>query len=376
MPDKHKINAYLADSLEKRSAEGLLRKLPNQSNLLDFCSNDYLGLSRHPGLLTAGNDMLSSGATGSRLISGNSDLAEQTERAIARHHSAEAALIFNSGYMANAGLFSSIADKHTVFIYDELIHASIIDGMRLSFGKRIKFRHNDISDLENKLRSANAEKIIVIIESVYSMDGDMAPIAEIGVLCKLYTAVLIVDEAHSTGLFGKHGEGLVAEKNAEELVWARIHTFGKALGLHGAAVVGSELLRRYLINFARSFIYTTALPPHLYMQLQEAYALIKDGTEREKLFANIQYYTERVHSLPISGITFTLNNTPIQSIIISGNEKAVSFSNYLVKNGFYVKAILSPTVAAGTERVRICLHSFNTTEQIDKLVSAIYMFFK
>jgi 8-amino-7-oxononanoate synthase len=372
----NKIDLQLKDALEKRRSERLLRELPKQNNLFDFCSNDYLGLSKHPNLLPGKFNETSAGATGSRLISGNSILAEQTEKIIADFHHAEAALIFNNGYMANLGLLSSIADRNTLFIHDEFIHASCIDGMRLSLAKRLKFNHNNISDLEQKLEANSSEKIIVIVESVYSMDGDMAPLKEISELCKKYNAVLIVDEAHATGLFGIKGEGLVSEMKLESLVWARVHTFGKAMGLHGAAVVGSHSLRNYLVNFARSFIYTTAMPPHLYNQIQEAYLLISNPVAREKLFANIQYYKEKIRSLNISEVSFQLNNTPIQSIIIPGNDNVISFSHHLSENGFYVKAILSPTVAAGSERVRICLHSFNTSEQIDKLISTIKNYYQ
>ena len=372
MLKKLNINSYLHDSIEKRKKEKCLRKLLPKQDLIDFCSNDYLGLSKQ--LCKIGEYDL--GATGSRLISGNSALAEQTELEIAEFHRAEAALIFNCGYMANVGLISCIADKHTVILYDELIHASIIDGMRLSLAKRVKFKHNDTVDLVKKLNQINADKIIVIVESVYSMNGDLAPLKQIVEICSKYHAALIVDEAHATGLYGENGEGLVSELGIENLVWARVHTFGKALGLHGAVVVCSNLLKEYLINFSRTFIYTTALPPHLYPQIQQAYYLIKDKTQRQNLFVNIKYYTEHISKLNIPSVSFITNDSPIQSIIIPGNENVIEFGNYLQENGFFVKPILSPTVPIGTERVRICLHSFNTIEQINQLIESINNYLK
>ncbi len=216
---------------------------------------------------------LPSGATGSRSITGNSQLAEETEQLIANFHGREAALIFNTGYMANVGLFSCIAGKGDTFISDEYIHASMIDGMRLSYANRLRFKHNDIADLEKKLKIATGNKIVAV-ESIYSMDGDEAPLKEIVAACKKHDALLIVDEAHATGVYGDKGDGLVCKYGLQNDVYAVVHTFGKALGLHGAVVTGSKVLRNFLLNQARSFIFTTALPPHNYLLVQKAYGLL------------------------------------------------------------------------------------------------------
>ena len=376
MSARNKVDEYILESLEARSREHLLRKLPPANSLIDFCSNDYLGFSMHPALTKFNALNMPAGATGSRLISGNTDAAMESEQYIAGIHGAEASLIFNSGYMANLGLLSGVGDRHTVFIADELVHASLIDGMRLSLAKRVRFLHNDIHDLESKLASATEEKKFVVIESVYSMDGDLAPLTEIVALCEQYDAKLIVDEAHATGVFGRRGEGIVNMLELEKKVWARIHTFGKALGLHGAAVVGSKLLRDYLVNFARPFIYTTALPPHLYHQVREAYVLVSDTKERERLFENISIFKHGAEKASPAAISFKTNNSPIQSVIVPGNENTLAFSKHLADHGFYVKAILSPTVSKGSERVRICIHSFNTADQIDQLVSVIKNYFE
>ena len=364
------FDSLLHHRLKEREARGLLRSLVYAGDKIDFSSNDYLGFSQLPELKYFDSNNLPAGATGSRLITGNSLFTEETEKIIARFHRAEAALIFNTGYMANTGLISSVTTRQDTIIADEFIHASIIDGMRLSLAAHFKFRHNDLEDLEKKLQSAKGNKF-VIVESVYSMDGDEAPLKEIAAICKKHNALLIVDEAHANGLFGENGEGLVVKNNLQSEVFACIYTFGKAVGLHGAAVTGSQTLRDFLINHARSFIYTTALPPHFYMQIQKAYSLLPTAN-RSNLFQLIDYFKSRSNAL--KKYKFIKSNSAIQGIIIAGNLKAKALSEYLFNKGFFVKAILSPTVPEGTERLRICLHSFNTKEEIDQLLLEINNF--
>ncbi len=254
----NQVEQHLRQKLAERANSGNLRQLSLNSAPVDFYSNDYLGIAtlglQHDATGTSGVKV-KSGSTGARLLSGNSAEAEALEKTIAAFHRAESALLFNSGYDANTGLIASITGRHTTILYDELCHASILDGIRLSqSSKRYKFRHNNIEDLASKLKKFQSGTIIVIVESVYSMDGDTAPLREAALLCEAYNAQLIVDEAHATGVFGARGEGLVSALGLEDRVFARVHTFGKALGCHGAAVVGSDLLKQYLINFARSFI--------------------------------------------------------------------------------------------------------------------------
>ena len=262
------FHSFLHEKLEERKAKGLLRTLVYTEDKIDFSSNDYFGFSKSQ-KYNITEPKIGFGGTGSRSITGNSPEAEVAERIIAKFHRQEAALIFNSGYMANVGLFSSIAAKGDTFVSDEYIHASIIDGMRLSHASRLKFKHNNIEDLEKKLQIASGRKFVAI-ESIYSMDGDEAPLEAIADLCIKYDALLMVDEAHATGVFGNNGEGLVCKYNLENKVLCCIYTFGKGIGLHGATIAGSQLLRSYLINNARSFIFTTALPPHTYLQIQKA----------------------------------------------------------------------------------------------------------
>lgn len=368
------INEKLQEILDKRKEESLYRYLQVNEGLVDFCSNDYLSFARSKRIkqevkyYSAETDYLS-GATGSRSISGNTAYAEELEKFIAEFHHAEAGLLFNSGYDANLGLFSCIAKKEDTLICDELIHASIIDGCRLSYANRFRFVHNDVNDLEKKLQHAKGN-IFVAVESVYSMDGDIAPLKEITSLCEQYHANLIVDEAHGTGVFGKKGRGLVNQFGLEKKVFARVHTFGKAIGCHGAMVIGSDVLRNYLINFARSFIFTTALPFHSLVTIRSAYEqLMDDGFNNTYLHELIRYFKDGFENL---GDSFLIEgDSPIQSLVIPGNERARRVSRHLQEKGFDVRAILSPSVPAGKERLRISLHLHNTKEQVDQLKQSL-----
>ena len=360
------FDAYLKAQLDDKKDKGLLRQLIAVDNKIDFCSNDYLGLASNKHC-TGDFSRLKIGSTGSRLITGNSKLAEETEALIAQFHKAEAALIFPSGYTANVGLFSCIVGSGDTIISDEYIHASIIDGIRLNKANRTWFKHNDLDDLETKLKLAN-NKTIVVIESIYSMDGDEAPLSKIADLCEKYGALLIVDEAHATGIYGENGEGLVCQYGLENRVYARIHTFGKALGFHGAAIVGSAILRQYLINYSRAFIYTTGVPPQYYSQIQHIYAYLPRGNKTQ-LFELINYFRTHIKSIKNSQIIDSFS--PIQAVIIGDNFKTKFLENQLLNKGYFVKAILSPTVAVGTERLRISIHSFNTKVEIDGLIKGI-----
>ena len=371
----------LADRLANYEQHGLLRQLRTASGLVDFCSNDYLGFARSPALREAirqaETESLQTGATGSRLLAGNTHLAEETEQKLAGFYQTEAALIFNSGYDANLGLLACLPKAGDVLLTDELIHASMIDGARLSYATRQRFRHNDLNDLETKLKQAtesiNNGQIFVAVESVYSMDGDMAPLLQLADLCDQCNAALLVDEAHATGLYGPNGEGLVVALGLQERVLARIHTFGKSLGVHGAAIVGPTVLRDYLINFARPFIYTTALPPHSLLAIDCAHEHLNTGMEgRAQLQRHLTYFKQQVaERLP--GSVWADSESPIQCLLVPGNEQARQIANRVQQTGFDVRAILSPTVPIGQERLRLCLHSFNTNEEIDLLLYTLLL---
>jgi len=364
------IERHLFNVLEERKQQSLFRSLRTSNKLIDFCSNDYLGFSQIIKQNSENYDF-PSGATGSRLLAGNTQFIEDLEQEIADFHGAEVGLIFNSGYDANVGLLSCISQKNDVVITDELIHASMIDGARLSYATRYKFKHNDVEDLERKLQlvSINPKstidnpKLFIVIESVYSMDGDLANLEAIVHLSEKYGANLIVDEAHATGIFGKNGRGLVCELGLEDKVFARVVTFGKALGCHGAIILGSKNLRDYLINFARSFIYTTAAPVHTHESVRQAYQLLKSPDfSNEKLHSRIQFFKKKARQ--ITDIELIDSQSAIQCIIIVGNENCREVAIRLQNKGLDIRPIVSPTVPKGKERLRICLHEFNTEEEI------------
>jgi 8-amino-7-oxononanoate synthase len=352
-------HAFLEKRLQERSQRGLLRKLSTPLHRTDFTSNDYFGFSREEQFFRS-----RSGATGSRLLTGNSATYELLEQQIAAFHRAESCLIYNSGYTANLGLISALGTPQTTFLYDLGIHASMIDGMALCSAKRIPFRHNDLESLESRLQRASPP-CYVLIESLYSMAGDFAPLEEMVALCQRYQAELIVDEAHATGIYGPQGEGLVCEKNLETKVFARVHTFSKALGSHGACVAGNALLKEYLINFSRPFIYTTALPPSALSHIAHCYRKLEGevGIHQSTLYKLIDYFCKRMGR--------GSSRSPIQPYTVKSADRAKQLSNLLQTKGFDVRAILPPTVPRGQECLRIVLHSFNTRSEIDQLVEVL-----
>ena len=364
---------HLQQKLSKRKKVGTYRSLQTADDKIDFWSNDYLGFARSKGLkkhIQSLTQNANYGATGSRLISGNPSLAEELEQKIAQYHNAETALIFNSGYDANLGLFSCIAAKEDTIFYDDLVHASIHDGLKLSRAQTVAFHHNNLQDLEQKLAQKTTGNAFIAVESVYSMDGDIAPLNELVILAEKYGTALIVDEAHGTGIFGKNGGGLVDKLGLESRIFARVHTYGKSMGAHGAAILGSPTLRNYLMNYARSFIFTTALPSHSLLAISAGYDWLKKYPElREKLRQNIDFFIENAR--PIFGGRLLKSETAIQGVLVPGNKHAKRVAKAAQNAGFAVKAIVFPTVAKGEERIRICLHSFNTEEEILGVIRAL-----
>ncbi len=361
---------FLDLKLKQLQEQNRLRSLPiHKPNDIDFASNDYLGVVKNKLFHFSSSEYFAEGSTGSRLISGTHPITLTTEQLIAQTHGAEAALLFNSGYDANLGLFSCIAEKGDTIIYDEYIHASIRDGIRLSFAYSFFFQHNNLYALEKRLQQAQG-KVFVAIESVYSMDGDMPDLITIVALCKKYNAYLIVDEAHAFGVIGTQGEGLVAHLGLAADCFARIYTYGKALGLHGATIVGSTQLIQYLINAARSFIYTTALPPAQVFLIQQAYEQLPLLTkQKEHLQTLITFFQQQECAFDL-----LKSRTPIQGIKIPNNrKKLLHLCQQLQEKGFFVLPIRYPTVAEHEERIRICLHSFNTQQQIKDLFTTLKM---
>ncbi|AWA31350.1 8-amino-7-oxononanoate synthase [Flavobacterium magnum] len=368
----------LRQKMDTRRQQHALRQLPSPNGLIDFASNDYLGFSRSEAIFSETHQYLTehqltqNGATGSRLISGNHPLYDATEKYLAEFHDSGSALIYNSGYDANVGFFSCVPQKGDFIFYDELCHASIRDGIQLSHAKSYKFTHNDTEHLGQLILRHHSEQahIYVATESVFSMDGDTPPLAQVAKICEKFGAYLVVDEAHALGVFGKNGAGVVQELQLQQQVFARIMTFGKGLGCHGAAVIGSPELRNFLVNFSRSFIYTTGLSPHSLATIGVAYRQLQHTDTLARLKNNIIHFNQVKTMLGLKPL-FVYSKSAIQCAVIPGNEKVKAVATALQQKGFDVKAILSPTVPAGQERLRICLHSYNEDTQISRLLHHI-----
>ncbi len=374
LPDK------LQQKLKARDAQQALRTLPSFLHHVDFYSNDYLGFAHSDKIIEYTEDLLSvytnkSGATGSRLISGNHELYPIVEQKIADFHQVDTALLFNSGYNANVGFFSSVPQRGDLVFYDELIHASIRDGMQLSLAKSYKFKHNNLSDLKEKIdRLAIPDQCIyVVIESVYSMDGDSPNLQHFAEYCDTNNYLLVIDEAHSLGVFGSEGEGLVQYLGLQEKVFAQIMTYGKALGVHGAAILCKKDLYSYLVNYARSLIYTTAMPPHTVASIGAGYQILSTLSKThylKNLRRNISHFQQELKRLELAGI-FIPSYSAIHCCLISGNEKVKFVAQCLQNKGFGVKAILSPTVSKDEERLRFCLHAYNDLKQITEVLEQL-----
>jgi len=384
VPDS--LESALQSRLNRRRNQGALRTLSLAGAGVDFLSNDYLGLARsvelarriEKKLTPAALGLPRNGATGSRLLSGNCARAEALERQIACFHETESALLFNSGYDANLGALSALLCRGDTVFYDELCHASMHDGIRLSQASSSPFKHNDPQDLEKQLvrlhetrtspnGSSSRPAIWIVVESLYSMDGDRAPLAELASLAGRYEANLFVDEAHATGIFGPAGAGIVQGLGLASSIAVRVHTFGKALGVHGAVVVASRTVRECLINFARSLIYSTALPPHALAAIEAAYELLPElDAARATLQARVNLFRSLVRDHRMNA--FLESESPIQALIVPNPEKVRTLAQRVQARGFEVRPIVSPTVPRGQERIRICLHAHNSEAEIRELL--------
>ena len=366
------LDEWLFRRLDDRKQKGLLRILPRRNDLVDFTSNDYLGLARSEELYDTIHETVSrlrikNGSTGSRLLSGNSLMAEQLEEKLADIFLSQSTVVFNSGYSANVAVLSAIPQKDDSILYDELAHASIKDGARLSLAKKYSFRHNDLDDLERKISKCPG-RIFVAVESIYSMDGDECPLEELVRLSEKHDFSVVVDEAHSTGVRGPQGAGLCVEKSLQEKIDIRIYTFGKAMGACGACVAGSQHLITYLINFARPFVYSTAPSPHSLAAIGCGFDFLSShiglqGTLQEK----VNHFLQLAGGFP----NRTSSVSAIQTFLVPGNARIREAARRLQQNGFDVRPIVSPTVLEGTERLRLCLHTFNSTAEITSLAQEL-----
>lgn len=386
----------LQQKLEDRKANSALRQLGTQNNLVDFSSNDYLGFAKSETIFNSSHEFLighnikQNGATGSRLLSGNHPIFNIVESILSDFHNSESTLLFNSGYDANIGFFSSVPQRGDIILYDEYIHASIRDGISMSHAKAYKFEHNDLTHLSKMLKRSRKPSgqhdgdIYIVTESVFSMDGDSPDLKAMSKLCKTYSTYFIVDEAHAIGVFGNRGVGIIQDLKLESQIFARLVTFGKALGCHGAAILCSDDLKQYLINFSRSFIYTTALSPHSLATIHAAYHELIITESRIQLHQNIQFFKSEIKRLNLQILHlgemskgqwgFIDSDSSIHCCVISGNENVKSIAKKLEEKGFSVKPILSPTVPKGQERLRFCLHSYNSQEEISKVLKLLATF--
>jgi len=336
--------------------------------VLNFCSNNYLGLANHPALRAAAKeaiDRYGCGSGASRLISGNMRLHEELEEKIARFKGTEAALVFNSGFQANVGLLSTLAGEGDVILSDALNHASIIDGCRLSKARVVVYPHFDLTRLEDELKKAPAKsRKLIVTETIFSMDGDEAPLAEIADLAERYGAMVMVDEAHATGLFGPNGAGIVSKLGLGGRIPVQMGTLGKALGGFGAYVAGSQALRELLINRCRSFIFTTSLPPAVMAMALAAVTLVEREPQRRlALWHNARALKEGLHRL---GFSPGESQSQILPLVIGDAEKCMAFSERLLQKGLFAQGIRPPTVPPGTSRLRITLMATHTHEHLHK----------
>jgi 8-amino-7-oxononanoate synthase len=366
----------LQSKIQERRKDGSLRSLYQREDLVDFASNDYLGFA---GRDEEPSENLPAGSSGSRLISGNHPLYSKAEAIVREFHMAEAALIFNSGYDANLGLLSAILQRGDYIFYDQNVHASIRDGIRLGNAKAYKFVHNDLESLQKRIQQVLPGGILpdgevyVITESVFSMEGDGPDLGALAGFCREQNYRLIVDEAHAAGILGPEGRGEVAAQKWQDAVFARLVTFGKSLGCHGAAVLCSPELREFLINFSRSLIYTTALPPVSLMAILKAYERMQGDpgkAAREALFKNMQLFTSLVGDLGLSEYMVPAK-AAVRCCEIGGNSRVKSLSEELRLAGYDVKPILSPTVPRGRECLRFSLHAFNTEPEIREVLTIL-----
>ncbi|KAF2454957.1 aminotransferase [Lineolata rhizophorae] len=397
------LERQLAQRLDRRRANSTLRSLtvaPPSS--VDFSSNDFLSLAgsaelRAYFLCELAGDRSGCppllGSRGSRLLDGNSAYAEAVEREVAAFHGAAAGLLCNSGFDANAGLFACVPQAGDAILYDELIHASVHDGMKLSrASRRVAFEHNSADDLGRRIEELLAAKpsfadghgnVFVAVEAIYSMDGDLAPLAQIVELVERLlpraNGHVVVDEAHATGVLGPQGRGLVCELGLEKRVFARLHTFGKSLACSGAIILSSPIVRHYLVNYARPMIYTTFMSFPSLAAIRASYRYLEDG-KSEILSSQLQnliaYLHERLYELLSSledstgliSMPMTRPRSPIFSVLTT---RPRELAKHCQESGFIVRAVVPPTVPAGKERIRVCLHAGNTKDEIDGFISRL-----
>ena len=366
-----KSNGLYRDRLILEGSHGVNVSIAGQE-YLSFCSNDYLGLANHPELIEAaceGAHQYGVGAGASHLIIGHHTSHHKLEEMLANFTGFPRALLFSSGYMANAGVVSSLVGRGDEIYSDKLNHASLNDAAMLSHAKWIRYPHFDLAILENRLSVSQAKCKLVITDAVFSMDGDIAPVAELLVLCEKYNAWLLLDDAHGFGVLGNEGRGIVSHYALSSPRIIYMATLGKAAGVSGAFIAGQEVVIETLIQYARSYIYTTAMPPLLSCALLKSLALIKgEGWRRKKLMQLTEHLKK---DLKLLRWNLLPSDTPIQPIIIGGNREVMQVRNALQDKGILVSAIRPPTVPKNSARLRISLSATHSIKDVERLVIAL-----
>ena len=380
---------FMERELARLSREGLLRRLPaledvdppyivlkGSGPVIDFCSNDYLGLSCRRELKEASCLAASrwgAGSRASRLLSGDHPLYQELERSVSRLKGTEACLVLGSGYLANTGIIPAVAAKGDLVLADRQIHASLIDGIRLSGARLIRFPHNDLRRLEELLEGAGgSRRVLVAVESLYSMDGDLCPLEDLLALKEKLPFILLVDEAHAVGLFGAQGEGLIPKELAPK-VDLIIGTFGKALGSYGAFCGCSGTMRQYLVNRCRTVIFSTALPPGVLAASARAVEMLSSLNEERtrvlEMSRDIARFIRDELGISVPG------QSQIVSLIVGSSKKALELESFLLDRAMFARAIRPPTVAKGTERIRFSITAAHKPEHLEALKAALREFF-
>ncbi len=357
-------------SLQSITPLDAVRVLKNGQKLLNFSSNDYLGLSKHPALIAAAQDYTArygAGSTASRLVTGTYDIHQQLEEKLAIACGREAALLFNSGFQANVSLLASLLDSRSLVLCDRLIHNSLIQGILASQARFIRYAHNDLNHLEKLLHQAgDYSRVVIVTETVFSMDGDRSDVATLVNLAEKHNAILYLDDAHALGVLGQDGMGLAAHQEGADIA---VGTFGKAFGAFGAFVTCSHKLKDYFVNCCGGFIYTTALPPAVIGAIAAALELMPTlEPERQYLTQLADYLRTQLHQL---GYDTAGSDSQIVPLMVGDAGKTLRLGQWLEEQGILAIAIRPPTVAEGTSRIRLALSSQHQREQINRLVNAI-----
>lgn len=340
---------------------------------LNLCSNSYLSLHTHPEIIEAAKDAIETygvGTCSSRSVSGSIDLYRDLEVGIAAYKRYPRGLIFSNGYLANIGIISTLTERGDVIFSDELNHSSLIHSMRLTKAKKVIYKHRDISDLEDKIKKENGKgRRFLVTETIFSMDGDIAPLRDIYELKKRYDLNVIIDDAHGTGVFGENGTGIEEMFGLSGEMDVHMATFGKALGSYGAFALGSDTVIEYLINRARTFMYTTALPPATIASSMKALEIVKkDNSYKRFLWENIAYFRK---CLKEAGFDLGDSEGPIIPIVVGGDKETLKMQEMLLEMGIFLQAIRPPTVPEGTSRLRLTIVRGFTKDDMDYAVSCL-----